>query len=217
MSTVVATHVDMKKDSAISRWNDEYRWWKISCVSRRWNIVIKQNSGINTIVHALLQSERAIFHGLSSKRRRKATFAGRCAIISQRVAISRGPRGTPASRQFSRCCPLFADTFTKGTGWSPEASPRDYANESTQRGSADSRLRCCQAETTNRRHFLLPRRHGQTTRSARLPCYLVHVGGVARGWTQGSKYNRPKDMKNETEDRQGAIRQLRRATSQTRK
>lgn len=134
--------------------------------------------------------------------RRKRLSPADAAIISQRVAISRGPRVPRASRRFSRCCSLFANTLTKGTGRSrrlPLAiTPMSRPSEAAR---TDSRLRCCQAETTNRRHFLLPRRHGQTTRSARLPCYLVHVGGGTatggRGSTgvcvnQGSKYNQPR-------------------------
>lgn len=62
-------------------------------------------------------------------------------------------------------------------GRSLSASPLDYANESTQRGSTDSRLRCCQAETTNRRHFLLPRRD-DPTRSARLPRFTSRTHEV---------------------------------------
>lgn len=192
--------------------------------SLRWSIVvIKQNFDINAIAHALLQPERAIFHGLSSK----FDVSDFRRQMRDNIATGRNfaRAGAPRIPGVASVLPLFVDSFTKGTGRSrglPLAiTPMSRPSEATR---TDSRLRCCQAETTNRRHFLLPRRHGQTTRSARLPCYLVHVGGGTatggRGGTgvnQGSKYNRPEDMKNETEDRRRAIRQLRGATSQTRK
>lgn len=156
-------------------------------------------------------SKRAILHGVSSefdvndfrRQMRDNIAAGR---NFARTPDPRNPGVAPGILPAS----LFAGTFTKGIpGRSrrlPLAiTPMSRPSEATR---TDGRLRCCQAETTNRRHFLLPRRHGQTTRSARLPCYLVHVGGGtatggrgSTGVNQGSKYNRPGDMKNETEDR----------------
>lgn len=136
------------------------------------------------------------------------------ALISQRVAISqsrRRVRRLPVSR-------FLREPARKGnranTLGGPELSPRDYANESTQRGSTDSRLRCCQAETANQRHFLLPRRHTNNNTAFRSPTVLhtTYVrtrgggrgrgggeGGLAeRGWRRkeanaASKHNRTED------------------------
>lgn len=45
----------------------------------------------------------------------------------------------------------------------------DYAIGSTQPGSTDNRLRCCQAEITDLRHFLLPRRYVRSRSPTVLP------------------------------------------------
>jgi len=163
---------------------------------------------------------------------RNSTFAGRCAIISQQVAILHGPQEfgrRVASRRFSQRVPLaFCECVVhkRNRAISRGFPPRDYANESTQRGSTDGQSSALLPSGNHKPAAFSSstKTRTDTTRSARLPCYLVHVGGgtatggrAGTGVNQGSKYNRPEDMKNETEDRRRAIRQLRKATSQTRK
>lgn len=135
-------------------------------------------------------------------------------------------RSGAASRRFSRSRSLFADTFTKGAGRSPRASPRDYANESTQRGSTDGQSAALLPSGNHKPAAFSSSTKTRTDNAFRSPTVLPRTrrrrspprgGRGGTGVSQGSKYNRPEDMKNETEDRRRAIRQLRGAASQTRK
>jgi len=147
--------------------------------------------------------------GLRARERslRRAKCGGRVPFSSgapppaQRSSAVRHPRTKRADfrrratrRLLSRRCCDFASArpsvprflrgpLTKGTGPISGATPRAITpmNRPSEAARTAGRLRCCQAETTNRRHFLLPRRHEQRVPLAYRVTSRAYVGGHHAG------------------------------------